>query len=64
MAQRCEHLKPDICGTVIEVPGGITVEVCASCLRELKHRIDEEQRPETPIEVYAREQEMLCQRAQ
>jgi hypothetical protein len=59
--QLCSHLRRRGRGVMRTEPGGIIAEVCKSCSRELDARLAEQEKPESPIEHYARNKEVVME---
>lgn len=60
-AQLCVHLKRHGGGEVNTQAGGLVAELCKACQKELAARTTEVDRPITPIEAYAHQQEVAMQ---
>ncbi len=56
--QKCAHLGRHGRGRKTTVTGGLVVEVCKACVRELGERFAEAERPPTPIEQHAQRAEV------
>lgn len=59
MTQACAHnAEPQ---RLCQLPGGIEARLCQACIDELKARLCEVEKDETPLEYYAREGKMPAQ---